>query len=103
MKILIEKLKEASMSVLPIVAIVLILFFTPIVDLTTAELVTFLVSTVFLILGIALFTLGADLAMTPMGDYVGAGITKTKKFVLLILISTPSPKPKFPSCLTLSL
>ena len=50
MKILIEKLKEASMSVLPIVAIVLILFFTPIVDLTTAELVTFLVSTVFLIL-----------------------------------------------------
>ena len=87
MKILIEKLKEASMSVLPIVAIVLILFFTPIVDLTTAELVTFLVSTVFLILGIALFTLGADLAMTPMGHNVGSGLAKKRKLGLLLVIA----------------
>ena len=87
MKILIEKLKEASMSVLPSVAIVLILFFTPIVDLTTAELVTFLVSTVFLILGIALFTLGADLAMTPMGHNVGSGLAKKRKLGLLLVIA----------------
>lgn len=87
MKILIEKLKEASMSVLPIVAIVLILFFTPIVDLSTSELVIFLVSTIFLIIGIALFTLGADLAMTPMGHHVGSGLAKKRKLGLLLIIA----------------
>ena len=87
MRVLFEKIKEASMSVLPIVAIVLILVLTPFASLTTSELVTFLVSTVFLILGIALFTLGADLAMTPMGTSVGSGLAKKRKLGLLLIVS----------------
>ena len=87
MRVLFEKIKEASMSVLPIVAIVLILLLTPFASLTTSELVTFLVSTVFLILGIALFTLGADLAMTPMGSSVGSGLAKKRKLGLLLIVS----------------
>ena len=65
-KTLLAKLKEALISVLPITFIVLILYFTPLVDLTKTELVVFVVSAVLLIIGIALFNLGADLAMTPM-------------------------------------
>ena len=42
---------------------------------------------VFLILGIALFTLGADLAMTPMGSSVGSGLAKKRKLGLLLIIS----------------
>lgn len=87
MRVLLDKIKEASMSVLPIVGIVLILLLTPFVSLTNVELVTFLVSTVFLILGIALFTLGADLAMTPMGSSVGSGLAKKRKLGLLLIIS----------------
>ena len=87
MKVLLDKIKEASMSVLPIVAIVLVLLLTPIASLTSTELITFLVSTVFLILGIALFTLGADLAMTPMGSSVGSGLAKKRKLGLLLIIS----------------
>lgn len=87
MKVLFDKIKEASMSVLPIVAIVLVLLLTPFASLTSAELITFLVSTVFLILGIALFTLGADLAMTPMGSSVGAGLAKKRKLGLLLIVS----------------
>ena len=85
MKVLMDKIKEASMSVLPIVAIVLILYFTPIVDLGLSELIIFLISTIFLILGIALFTLGADLAMTPMGHNVGSGLAKKRKLGLLLV------------------
>ena len=48
MKVLLDKIKEASMSVLPIVAIVLVLLLTPFASLTSTELITFLVSTVFL-------------------------------------------------------
>lgn len=83
-KILLSKLKEAVTSVAPVTIIVLIIYFTPIVDLTVTEIVAFTLSAVGLIVGIALFNLGADLAMTPMGEYVGSGLTKSKKvFVLL--------------------
>ena len=87
MRELLAKLKEASMSVLPVVVIVLVLALTPFVNLGNAELITFLITTVFLIIGIALFTLGADLAMTPMGTSVGSGLAKKRKLGLLLGIS----------------
>ena len=40
-----------------------------------------------LILGIGLFSLGADLAMTPMGTHVGSGLTKSKSLKLLVLFT----------------
>ncbi len=85
-KILFSKLKESLISVLPIAVIVLIISFTPLVDLTVAEKVAFAVCSVLLILGIALFNLGADLAMTPMGNHVGEGLTKSKKVMILIAV-----------------
>ena len=51
------------MSALPITAIVSLLALTPLVDLSAAELVTFTVGAVLLVLGIGLFSLGADLAI----------------------------------------
>ena len=83
---LLSKLKEALISVLPVTAIVLIISFTPLVNLTTTEIVSFAVCAVFLIIGIALFNLGADLAMTPMGEHVGTGLTKSKKIYVLIIV-----------------
>lgn len=85
-KILFSKLKESIISVLPVAVIVLIISFTPLVDLTVTETVVFAVSAVFLILGISLFNLGADLAMTPMGEHVGSGLTKSKKVMLLVVV-----------------
>ncbi|MDE7306244.1 MAG: DUF1538 domain-containing protein, partial [Clostridia bacterium] len=73
-------------SVLPIAVIVLIISFTPLAPLSTAEKVTFAVCAVILILGIGLFNLGADLAMTPMGGHVGTGLTKSKKVIILISV-----------------
>ncbi len=84
---LLSKLKESLISVVPIAVIVLILCFTPIVDVSTKEIVTFAVSAVFLILGISLFNLGADLAMTPMGEHIGSGLTKSRKLSLLLIVS----------------
>ena len=83
---LLKKIKDALMSVLPVAAIVLILNLTPLVNFTGLEMGVFLVSAVFLILGIGLFSMGADMAMTPMGEYTGAGLTKSKKLLLLISV-----------------
>ena len=85
-KILLSKLKEALLSVLPITLIVLIISCTPLVNLTITEIAVFAVSAVFLIVGIGLFNLGADLAMTPMGEHVGSGLTKSKKLKILLSV-----------------
>lgn len=80
---LFNKIKEALLSVLPVVAIVLVMYFTPLVSLTGQELAAFCISSVLLVIGIGLFNLGADIAMTPMGEYVGAGLVKSKRSWLL--------------------
>lgn len=85
-KALFLKLKESLISVLPVTVIVLIISFTPLVDLTATETWAFVISAVLLILGIGLFNLGADLAMTPMGGHVGSGLTKSKKLVVLVSV-----------------
>lgn len=85
-KALLKKLKESLISVLPVTVIVLIISFTPICDLSVKETVAFSVSAVFLVLGIGLFNLGADLAMTPMGEHVGSGLTKSKKITVLLSV-----------------
>ena len=73
-------------SVLPVTLIVLILHLTPLIALSNRELIIFLISALFLVLGIGLFNLGADLAMTPMGEHVGAGLAKSRKLWLLLSV-----------------
>lgn len=85
-KALLIKLKDSLISVLPITAIVLIISFTPLAPLSATEQITFAVCAIFLILGIGLFNLGADLAMTPMGEHVGTGLTKSKKVIILVSV-----------------
>ena len=86
MKELRAKISEALISALPITAIVYIMALTPLFDLSTVELITFTLGAVLLILGIGLFNLGADLAMTPMGTHVGAGLSRQKKLGLLLVV-----------------
>lgn len=81
---LLSKLKEALISVLPVSLIVIILSFTPLLDLSGRETAVFCVSTAALIFGIGLFNLGADMAMSPMGTHIGGELTKTKKTSLLL-------------------
>ncbi|MGN0298739.1 MAG: DUF1538 domain-containing protein [Lachnospiraceae bacterium] len=84
--ILHEKVQEALRSVLPVALIVLALCFT-MIPIPTGMLLSFLMGTVLLIVGMGLFTLGADTAMTPMGEYVGVQVTRSKKLWNIIGIA----------------
>lgn len=84
--ILTEKIKESLASVLPVSGIVLLLLAT-IAPIDAPILVSFLIGAVMLIFGMGLFTLGAEIAMMPMGEYVGSKMTKTKKLWMIILVS----------------
>ncbi len=86
MKELWSKIKEALISALPITAIVYVMALTPWFAFSRVELITFTVSAVMLVLGIGLFNLGADLAMTPMGTHVGAGLSRQRKLSLLLIV-----------------
>jgi len=78
------KIVEALVSALPVTAMVYLMALTPLFEFSAVELVTFSVGAVLLILGIGLFNLGADLAMTPMGSHVGSGLSRQKKLGLLL-------------------
>ena len=98
-KSLLDKLKEALASVVPVSLLVFILSVTPWVDISAHELAVFAGAEILLILGISLFNLGADMAMTPMGQYIGEGLTKSRKlgillgvcFVMGLLITVAEP------------
>lgn len=80
-----SKVKESLSSVIPVALIVLALHFS-IAPMSYGILALFLAGTLLLILGMSLFTLGADTAMMPMGEHMGSQLTKTKKIWLLIII-----------------
>lgn len=81
-----EKLIESAKSVLPISAIVLLLCFT-VAPIDISNFTSFIFGSALLILGISLFTLGAETSMTPMGEYVGAQMTRSRKIWLIVLLS----------------
>ena len=82
-----EKIWEALLSALPITLIVYgLALLTPWFNLTGTELITFSIGAVLLVVGIGMFNLGADLAMTPMGSHVGAGLSRQRKLGLLLSV-----------------
>lgn len=92
------KTKEALSSVLPITAIVLFLSVT-VVPMPIGTILLFMAGAVLLIVGMGLFSLGADVAMLPMGEGIGAELTKSQKigfitivgFILGVLITIAEP------------
>ena len=85
-KIINSKLKEAVDSVLPITIIVAVLcfFFIPV---GSGLMLAFLVGALMLIVGMGLFTLGAELSMTQMGNLVGAKMTKSRRLWLILVLA----------------
>ncbi len=76
------KIKEAFSSIFPIFLIVLLLTVT-IIPVENGLLLSFVFGAFLTIVGIGLFTLGADTAMTPIGEYVGKTVINSKKLWII--------------------
>lgn len=72
---------------LPVSILVLLLSLTPWVDISPKELGVFGIAAVLLIVGIGFFNVGADMAMTPMGQHVGEGLTQSRRLGVLLIVS----------------
>ena len=81
---MLNKLKETAVSILPISVIVLVLNWT-IAPLGTAMTLQFLLGSLFTILGLALFLLGADIGILPIGEKAGAALTSRRNLPLLLI------------------
>lgn len=85
MDILLDKFKEVAGSVLPIVAIVLLLHFT-IAPLALDVLFRFIIGAIFVIIGLGIFLFGAEIGITPIGSLLGKTIAKTNKTIVVIVL-----------------
>lgn len=81
-----EKISESLSSVLPVTGIVFLLLIT-LVPVSASLLVSFLIGAFLLIVGMGLFNLGAETAMTPMGAYVGSRMTASRRLWIVIFVS----------------
>ena len=77
------KLKETISSVAPIMALVAVLGLT-IAPLGGGTLARFLVGGVMVILGLAIFLLGVDIGILPIGERAGAELTSRRNLPLLL-------------------
>ena len=82
---LFEKMKEAVASVLPISVIMTILCF--ILKLNTFTIYSVILSSILIIIGIGLFSYGAEISMIEIGKNVASDVLKTKKLSIIITVA----------------
>ena len=95
-----EKMIESLKSVLPIALIVLLVSvaFTP---LSVSTVVLFVIGVFALVVGMGLFNIGADIAMLPIGNKIGARLTRRKRYGSLrssVFCSGSSSRLPNPTC-----
>ena len=82
MHVLLDKVKEVLMSVLPITLIVVILHFT-LTPLETETFIRFLIAAVLVIIGLSTLLFGIDLGISPIGQTIGNKAAKSNKVWLV--------------------
>lgn len=83
---ILEKVKDACTSALPIALIILALSFT-VCPLPNDIFIAFLVGTCLLVVGLGLFSLGAEMSMERIGAHIGANLTRSRKIPIIAILS----------------
>ena len=80
-----ESLNESLKSVMPIS--ILIIIVSLIIKIPYSVIIAFTISTILLVVGMGLFTIGVDISMITIGNSIGNYIVKRKKKILILLVS----------------
>ena len=92
-KELLDKFKEAIVAILPIVIVLFVISFS--IPSFSSEsnqqkfgpvILSLIISSVPLILGTVLFSLGVEKSIAKIGSIVGSKVTKRKSIILLLII-----------------
>lgn len=86
-----DAFKTSALSIVPMIAIVLILHFTNLAPITTdgsnENLFLILVGMIVLIVGLALFHIGVSTSLSKVGEYMGSSLSKQKNIFVVIIFS----------------
>lgn len=85
-KILTTKIKESCLSVIPITAIVILLNFLLPEKAGGYNLAAFIIGAILLITGMVFYSLGSEIALSPIGEIIGNKVTSTKNIPIILLI-----------------
>ena len=81
-----EKIAASTKTILPIAVIVILLSIT-ILPMSVGNMLVFIVGACFLVLGMSLFDVGAEMSMQRLGARVGSSIASTGKIWIIAFIS----------------
>ena len=84
MNVLLHKLREVVIAVIPITLIVILLHFT-LTPLEPFVLYRFLIGAALIVIGLSIFLFGVDIGITPIGNVMGATIAKSNKIWIVIV------------------
>lgn len=98
MSLFLDKMKEVSKTLLPVVILVLILSVS-VVKVPTDITIRFLIGSALLLVGLTIFLWGVDIAMNPIGNYMSKEVASSTKlwkiaflsFLLGFLITVAEP------------
>lgn len=80
-----QKFFESIISILPVMIIIMLV--STILNFSLPTLISVIISTLLLLIGISLFTYGSDLSMIEIGKSVGSKLVNTRKPFLIFIIS----------------
>ena len=85
MRVLLDKIKEVSSAVLPVVIIVIILNFT-LAPVPTVLLFQFILGAILIVLGLSILLFGIEIGVLPFGNHMGASFLKSNKMWYVIIV-----------------
>ena len=80
-----QKFFESIISILPVMIIIMLV--STILNFSLPTIISVIISTLLLLIGISLFTYGSDLSMIEIGKSVGSKLVNTRKPFLIFIIS----------------
>lgn len=86
MNMIFQKAKEVARTLAPVIALVLILC-TFIIDVSSDLIIRFLAGSFMLLVGLAIFLRGVDLAMSPIGEHMSWEVATSRSAIKIALLS----------------
>src|SRR5699024_11541924 len=86
MTLFIDKMREVSKTLLPVVLFVLFISLTT-VSVPSDIVIRFLIGSVILLVGLTIFLWGVDTAMEPIGEHMAKEVGSSKSLIKILFLS----------------
>ena len=87
MKKSIKTLKECTLSIMPIVLIVLALSFSGVAKLEKFDYILLGITTILLIVGLSIFQIGTEKSLVKVGQHMGSSLSRQSNIFIIVIVA----------------